>query len=84
MSLGFILILEAIVAVLTGILLFHLVGSVEELVIVARQRHKTRLGSIDHNTLWDHQPAQPVKETHLNSSSVSNFLGFLGQQSHMK
>lgn len=84
MSLGFILVLEAIVAVLTGILLFHLVGSVKESVIIARARHKTRLGSIDHTTMRDRQPARPVRETHLNSSSVSNFLGFLGQHSHMK
>ncbi len=74
MAFGFVFILEAVIAILARILFLHLMSPGSKLVAVY---------GVEENICRQGKQNR-LHMTYLNSSSVSNFLGFLGQQSHMK
>ena len=74
MSFGFILVLEAVLAVLTGVLLLELVDAGG-----GSQFSHARLRDRKYDALMN-----ALDDTYRNSSSLSNFFGFLGQHSQIK
>lgn len=67
-SLCLVFVLESVPAVIALVLFLCFVGAVESNITVSPEFKSAWLGSV----------------AYVNSSRVSNFLGFLGQQSHMK